>query len=67
MSVAVSDATKTAPVMLLCPNCHKRLPLSGPFSMRGSLGVFCRNCRCTVPLSMEVIGADQMEEVTQDQ
>lgn len=67
MAVAVNDARTTSPVFLLCPNCQKRLPLSGPLSIRGHLGVFCRYCHCTVRLSMEVVGTGQMEEPEGDQ
>ena len=41
-------------LLLLCPKCHKRLPLSGRVSMSGTTGVFCRGCRRTVQVSIDV-------------
>ena len=41
-------------VLLLCPECRKRLPLSGRLLMRGTTGVYCRGCHRTVQVSIEV-------------
>jgi predicted amidophosphoribosyltransferase len=67
MAAAASDSKSTSAVLLLCPNCQKRLPMSGSLSMRGTAGIYCRNCRCTVQLSMDVIAADQKQEDAQEQ
>jgi predicted amidophosphoribosyltransferase len=51
-----SDRThEDSALVLLCPNCDKRLPLSGKLSMRGTTGIFCRHCRQTVQVSMDVV------------
>ncbi len=47
-------ATPNSTVVLLCPNCQKRLPLSGRLSMRGTTGIYCRHCRRTVQVTMDV-------------
>lgn len=38
----------------MCPNCGKRLPLSGRLCMRGTTGIYCRGCHRTVQVSMEI-------------
>jgi predicted amidophosphoribosyltransferase len=47
-------AIPNSTVVLLCPNCQKRLPLSGRLSMRGTTGIYCRHCRRTVQVTMDV-------------
>ncbi len=54
MSQAAKQDLSDARVALLCPNCGKRLPLSGRFSVRGTAGVFCRGCQRTVQISMDM-------------
>jgi len=49
-------------VTLLCPRCRKRLPLGGTLSMRGTTGIFCRHCRRTVQVTMEMVEKDSMGE-----
>ena len=53
-----------ARVTLLCPCCGKRLPLGGTLSMRGTTGIFCRHCRRTVQVTMEMVEKDSMGENT---
>jgi len=53
-------------VTLLCPRCAKRLPLGGTLSMRGTTGIFCRHCRRTVQVTMEMVDKDNTGE-TRDQ
>ncbi len=67
MVAAVNDARTTSPVFLLCPKCQKRLPLSGSLSIRGSVGIYCRNCHRTVRLSMDVVDTDPVEDNAQNQ
>jgi hypothetical protein len=66
MPATAPDAAKTWPVFLLCPNCKKRLPLSGTLSMRGSTGVFCRNCHSTVRVSMDIEDARRSGDESQE-
>jgi len=48
-------AHQDSALVLLCPNCDKRLPLSGKLSMRGTTGIYCRHCHQTVQVSMDVV------------
>ena len=54
MAVSRNTGTQDSPVILACPNCGKRLPLSGTLSMRGTTGVFCRHCHRTVQVTMDL-------------
>ena len=51
-------------LVLLCPNCDKRLPLSGTLSMRGTTGIYCRHCHRTVQVTMDLPdeAADQQDD-----
>lgn len=55
MANSSDHAREDSALILLCPNCDKRLPLSGKLSMRGTTGIFCRHCRQTVQVSMDVV------------
>ena len=54
-------------VALLCPLCGKRLPVSGTLSMRGTTGIFCRHCRHTVQVTMEVADKKNASPVGDDE
>ena len=54
--VAVETHQKVnAPARLLCPRCHNRLPLAGDICLVGQVGLFCRTCKATIILSVEVV------------
>lgn len=63
MSAAPKRERTDPNVLLLCPKCGKRLPLSGSLAMLGTTGVYCRGCRRTIQVSMDM-GED--EENTSD-
>ena len=54
MVVSRNESKQSSPVILLCPNCDKRLPLSGTLSMRGTTGIYCRHCHRTVQVTMDL-------------
>ncbi len=54
MTASAQPEPLDARVVLMCPNCGKRLPLSGRFSVIGTAGVFCRGCQRTVQISMDI-------------
>jgi len=60
MSAAPRRGQDDSPVVLLCPKCGKRLPLSGPISMLGTTGVYCRGCCRTVRVSIQLGDTDRI-------
>ena len=62
MTTTNDNLKEHALVTLLCPRCKKRLPLGGTLSMRGTTGIFCRHCRHTVQVTMELADKDPTGE-----
>ena len=67
MVAAASDARATSPVFLLCPNCQKRLPLSGSLSIRGTVGIYAATAIGRFDFLWTLLHADPEEEDAQDQ
>jgi hypothetical protein len=44
-----------AAVRLLCPKCRSRLPIAGDLRFVGQVGYYCRHCKATILITMEVI------------
>ena len=41
-------------LVILCPQCRRRLPLSGEICMSGTVGLFCRGCRRTIQITVNL-------------
>ena len=66
MSAAPKRHRADDALLLLCPKCQKRLPLSGRVSMNGTTGLYCRGCRRTVQVSIEVGDDEAKTPVAQE-
>ena len=58
INAVAGKSCENSHVVLCCPNCGKRLPLSGTLCMLGTTGVYCRYCRRTIEITMRI--ADEM-------
>ncbi|MFW6115849.1 MAG: hypothetical protein ACOC7Y_02180 [Chloroflexota bacterium] len=54
-------------VVLFCPECGKRLPLSGEQRFQGTVTVFCRHCRCGIEIALKVVIRPRKEPGPQDE
>lgn len=55
MEAVTTRSQVNAQARLLCPRCRSRLPIAGDICLVGQVGFFCRTCKATIIISVEVV------------